>query len=705
MRICCIDLSGVCKMMWKSLAARAGKGGDRQADTAQETVSYIAKMRDGYGVCVVACDPIVKDKDLGWKAAPSFRIAYDPHRSDPEDPESTLGYKANREHWGAAYYAQLITAAKRLRADGCHVIMAPAIPYVMTCPKCAGSDAVQCEKCQGEGTIPGDMKVYAEADDVMAWVAEHYREAAESALGDGEDPDSWALRLVSSDYDLAQLIDPMLGIDIFSPHAGKLYTTDDIIAKFGVPPSKIAQFKALAGDPSDNYKPYPGPMLKTGRRGPGIGEEGAKRLLAAFGSDAIAAVTACLAEPPTEATNAGITPNMIAVIRRGGIGAAQCGLALATLRTDLPGLEFGPILKGPLPVQPITRPAEPPPPDDGAQKASDAVPLDELKRRMIQDCPAEAVRFAPPIQDDPAARTAAGTQQQAVNGQKPSEDAADRSGPGSTTLAESGNTPPGKGPHDAAQADAGGKAGQAAARTSTGPSPSPVAPAPAGEGAADGPPVVRGEVMPRATPAERVQRVSSALAVPGAHDRHYELAPYTLEPTTLEQAWWTAQKIAEARIFPRFGTPESVLTVMMMGRSRGVGAMVALENAFMIGDQIAWRSSFIVGCVLLSGLAEYLAIESTSATEAKAVTLRKRGGIGKPQSLVFSLEDARLLGYLDPPKPGKSPGNWQRQPSNMLRWRAKVSLARMVYDEIVSGMYDPSEIREDGTTTDEEMSQ
>src|SRR6185369_3497870 len=125
MRICCVDLSGICKMQWKALAGRAGKGGDRQQDTAQETVAYINKIRDGYDVTVIACDPVMSDKQLGWKAAPSFRIAYDPHRQDPEDPTATLGYKANREHWGAPYYAQLRTAKDRLRADGCHVIMAP----------------------------------------------------------------------------------------------------------------------------------------------------------------------------------------------------------------------------------------------------------------------------------------------------------------------------------------------------------------------------------------------------------------------------------------------------------------------------------------------------------------------------------------------------------------------------------------------------
>lgn len=717
-RICCVDMSGICKMQWKALAGRAGKGGDRQQDTAEETISYIAKRREGYDVCVIACDPIVKDKDLGWKAAPSFRIAYDPIRQDPEDPSATLGYKANREHWGAPYYAQLITAAKRLRADGCHVIMAPALPYVMTCPGCKGDGQgphpeIPCEQCKGDGKIPGEMKLYSEADDVMAWVAEHYRDAAESALGDGEDPGEWALRLVSSDFDIAQLIDPMVGIDLFSPHAGKVYTADDIIARFGVPPAKVAQFKALAGDASDNYQPYRGTMGQSGKRNPGIGPEGAKKLLAIFANDALAAVTACIAEPPTEAINAGITPNMIALIRRGGYEAAERGLRLATLRTDLPGLDFAPILAGPLPVQPITKPSAGPPPDSvehgqgvqgsgdafadgremrwtpGADKAPDAVPFDVMRERM---------------QDAPVARTTAGTQHEA-NGQKQSGDAADRSGPGATTLAEPGlsHISPGKGPRDAAQADASEGAAVNGPRASTGPSPSPVVARSPGEGAADGIPVARAEVMPRATPAERAQRVAGAITAPG-HDQHNDLAPYTLEPKNLDQAWWSAQKIAEARIFARFGTAECVLTIIMMGRSRGAPMMTALENAFLIGDQVGWRSVYIVGCVLSSGLAEYLTIERSNSTEATAVTLRRRGGIGKPQSLTFTIDEAKALGYLDPPKPGKSPGSWHKQPAVMLRWRALVALARLVYPDLVSGMHDPSELRDDGTIMDEEMS-
>lgn len=81
--------------------------------------------------------------------------------------------------------------------------------------------------------------------------------------------------ILSGDRDLFQLVDedtailtPQLGFS-----NGKIYDTKAVKEKFGVDPEHIADYKALAGDPSDNYKGVPG-----------IGPKTAAELIGAWGS-------------------------------------------------------------------------------------------------------------------------------------------------------------------------------------------------------------------------------------------------------------------------------------------------------------------------------------------------------------------------------------------------------------------------------------
>ncbi len=549
---------------------------------------------------------------------------------------------------------------------------------------------------------------------------------------------------MSSDFDLTQLVDDMFSIDVLSPHAGKVFRTDDIIAKFGVPPSRVAHFKALAGDKSDNYQPFPGPMLESGKRGPGIGDKSAMSLLAKFGHDAMAAVRACCAMPPPEGYSkefpdpvGGIPPNIIKLIRWAGgreggpEKAARDGLGLASLRTNLPALDFAPVLLGPAPVQRITNDANDGPPEgapgvsgveqygdpsDSAAAHADFVRLaEELGKQGVRMVPSSHPMGTPqgPIsaalqvaQERPAfdgAMKRPSTIVDRQTQQRPADRVSFTGAPVAAPQDSKGAATPG----------AGSKAPSAVQPHATGPAPSSPDSLPGGEGAAEGSGhVLRsdGVVEPSRAAAtggeapKRAEVPSSALVAPGPNER-FVLSPYGLEPGTMNQALWLAKQVCEARVFTKFGTPEAILVVILMGRTRGFGALTSLENAYTVGGQVAWKSGFIVGTVMASGAAEYLAISETDAEHATAVTKRVHGGIGREQALTFTIEEARKMGYLNQPKEGKQESSWLKQPAVMLRWRALVALARMVFPDVAGGMYDKSEISADGHMNDEEMGQ
>ena len=103
-----------------------------------------------------------------------------------------------------------------------------------------------------------EMQKY-EADDVLGTLA-----AKAKAEG-------YEVILVSPDKDLMQLV----GDGVFMYHTGrdKLYDAEGVTEDFGVPPHQVVDVLALMGDSSDNV---PGV--------PGIGEKGAKKLIAEHGS-------------------------------------------------------------------------------------------------------------------------------------------------------------------------------------------------------------------------------------------------------------------------------------------------------------------------------------------------------------------------------------------------------------------------------------
>jgi DNA polymerase I len=98
-----------------------------------------------------------------------------------------------------------------------------------------------------------------EADDVLGTLS---RKAADAG---------YDVVLVSADKDLMQLVGPH--VFMYHTFRNKMYGPKEVEEDFGVPPERVADVLALMGDTSDNI---PGV--------PGIGEQGAKGLIKAYGS-------------------------------------------------------------------------------------------------------------------------------------------------------------------------------------------------------------------------------------------------------------------------------------------------------------------------------------------------------------------------------------------------------------------------------------
>lgn len=166
-----------------------------------------------------------------------------------------------------------------------------------------------------------------EADDVIGTIASQVISHQSSVVRKSEDRKLKAedshidqVIIVTGDRDILQLVEDEKVL-VFMPtkglSEGKIYSEKDVVLRLGVSPKLIPSFKALAGDPSDNY---PGV--------PGIGPKTAVSILSTFGSiDAL-----------YRAVEAGKTALSKGVIEKlkNGKQSAYLGLNLATIRSDVP---------------------------------------------------------------------------------------------------------------------------------------------------------------------------------------------------------------------------------------------------------------------------------------------------------------------------------------------------------------------------------
>lgn len=154
-----------------------------------------------------------------------------------------------------------------------------------------------------------------EADDVLASIT-HRVQDERKIFRTHQSPQ---VIIVTGDRDLLQLVEDDRVL-VYMPVKGlseaKLYGEKEVKEKLGVAPEQISDFKALAGDASDNY---PGV--------PGIGPKTAAKLLEQFGS---------VEKLYQAAEEKGYLPAALREKLKAGRESAKLGRELATVRIDVP---------------------------------------------------------------------------------------------------------------------------------------------------------------------------------------------------------------------------------------------------------------------------------------------------------------------------------------------------------------------------------
>lgn len=157
-----------------------------------------------------------------------------------------------------------------------------------------------------------------------------------------------------------------------------------------------------------------------------------------------------------------------------------------------------------------------------------------------------------------------------------------------------------------------------------------------------------------------------------------------LEPRTMSHVAWLARTVIDSRLFGSYPSPEAATVAIMRGRELGIPAMSALAAQHVIKGKLAMSADLITGLVHKSGKAEYFDCVETS--DERAVFVTKRVGSPNALTLAFTIGEAQQAGYVT------QGGSWAKFPTRMLQCRAGVGLARLVYPDVVGGLYMPEEL-------------
>lgn len=160
-----------------------------------------------------------------------------------------------------------------------------------------------------------------------------------------------------------------------------------------------------------------------------------------------------------------------------------------------------------------------------------------------------------------------------------------------------------------------------------------------------------------------------------------------LEPRSMPEAKQLAQMMFESRLFSAYGTPQAVLATVLAGRELGIPAMASLRAFHVIEGKPTMSAGTIQSLVLKSGKAQYFRCSERTAERATFVTKR---GDDPEMALSYTIEEGRRAWPKDDAAFLKS--GWGRNPADMLVARASSKLARLVYPDVVSGLYAPEEM-------------
>lgn len=150
-------------------------------------------------------------------------------------------------------------------------------------------------------------------------------------------------------------------------------------------------------------------------------------------------------------------------------------------------------------------------------------------------------------------------------------------------------------------------------------------------------------------------------------------------------------------------TQGDIFLIMLKGIELGLEPMSALASIDLIKGNPTLDPQGMLALIYRSGQLENIAIEST---DAYCKVMMKRFSKTEHQE-TFTMDDARRMmttEWVDGVKrtiPLAEKHNWQQMPKIMLKWRCVAACCRVVFPDIIQGLYTPEELGADVDVLDD----
>ena len=154
-----------------------------------------------------------------------------------------------------------------------------------------------------------------------------------------------------------------------------------------------------------------------------------------------------------------------------------------------------------------------------------------------------------------------------------------------------------------------------------------------------------------------------------------------LEPQSFGDLERLSVMVAKSRLFA-VQSPEAAVVIMLTGAQLGIPPVAAMRGIHVVEGRAVLSSDLIAAVILRSPECEYLRPVEVSGKRV-TMTTKRRGQ--EPVSHTWTIEMAQTAELA-----GRN--IWKKYPHSMLRARATAELGRMVYPELLFGVYVDGEL-------------
>lgn len=168
--------------------------------------------------------------------------------------------------------------------------------------------------------------------------------------------------------------------------------------------------------------------------------------------------------------------------------------------------------------------------------------------------------------------------------------------------------------------------------------------------------------------------------------------PLPFEPQDFSQMWALVNWVKDSGLVPSAlrGKPADLLIVFATGRELGLSAMQSMRSLHVVDGKPGMSAELIAARIRRSGACRFLRLVKSDDTEA--IYESQRVEDVAPTQVSFTMKDAERMGLA-----GKD--NYRKQPATMLRSRCVSKLGRAMYQDVLFGVYEMSELDDIAETT------